>query len=235
MSFEAGEVISYMEMCLEEGTSLQRGMNYRLKSGRTVVLMSRRSNAPYSDVVLDEGRVLVYEGHDIPKSSITPIPKLVDQPEYSPSGSLTQNGHFYKAANETSAGNREAERIRVYEKLFKGTWVFNGIFNLVDAYQESDGTRKVFKFRLELASVNAPNQNPRHDDTHLISNSRLIPTDVKREVWKRDKGICVICGNDTNLHFDHIVPFSRGGTSLLSSNIQLLCATHNLQKSNRIE
>ena len=80
MAFEPGEIISYMEMCLEEGTSLQRGMNYRLKSGRTVILMSRRVNAPYTDSIIDEGSVLIYEGHDIPKSSDNPIPKLVDQP-----------------------------------------------------------------------------------------------------------------------------------------------------------
>lgn len=37
-----------------------------------------------------------------------------------------------------------------------------------------------------------------------------------------------------NLHFDHILPFSKGGTSLKSENIQLLCARHNLQKSDKI-
>jgi hypothetical protein len=37
------------------------------------------------------------------------------------------------------------------------------------------------------------------------------------------------------LHFDHIVPFSKGGTSLKAENIRLLCARHNLQKSARIQ
>lgn len=50
-----------------------------------------------------------------------------------------------------------------------------------------------------------------------------------------DDGRCVQCGSSDNLHFDHIVPFSRGGTSLLPENIQLLCARHNLAKSNRIQ
>lgn len=38
-----------------------------------------------------------------------------------------------------------------------------------------------------------------------------------------------------NLHFDHILPFSKGGgTSLKVENIQLLCAKHNLEKRDKI-
>jgi 5-methylcytosine-specific restriction endonuclease McrA len=53
-------------------------------------------------------------------------------------------------------------------------------------------------------------------------------------VWERDGGKCVRCGSQDNLHFDHILPFSKGGTSMLESNIQLLCARHNLSKGDRI-
>ena len=63
----------------------------------------------------------------------------------------------------------------------------------------------------------------------------MIPSDVKLEVWKRDKGQCVQCGSTDNLHFDHVLPFSKGGTLLTAENVQLLCARHNLQKSARIE
>ena len=68
-----------------------------------------------------------------------------------------------------------------------------------------------------------------------LPHTRLIPTAVKLEVWKRDKGKCTECGAKDNLHFDHIFPFSKGGTSLLAQNVQLLCARHNLAKSARIE
>jgi 5-methylcytosine-specific restriction endonuclease McrA len=55
------------------------------------------------------------------------------------------------------------------------------------------------------------------------------------EVWKRDKGQCVICGETKNLHFDHDLPFSKGGTSFSAKNVRLLCMKHNLQKSGKIE
>lgn len=73
-----GDVISYLEMCTEEGVNLQRGMNYNLLGNISVILMSLRPNAPYSDKIEEEGRILIYEGHDINKTQDTPIPKLVD-------------------------------------------------------------------------------------------------------------------------------------------------------------
>ena len=59
--------------------------------------------------------------------------------------------------------------------------------------------------------------------------------DVKRAVWKRDAGRCVECGSEDNLHFDHVLPYSKGGSSLVAENVQLLCARHNLAKSDRIQ
>ena len=65
--FSLGEVISYNEMCLEENVNLQRGMNYQLGRTYSVILMSERPGAPYNDQTMDEGKTLIYEGHDIPK------------------------------------------------------------------------------------------------------------------------------------------------------------------------
>jgi 5-methylcytosine-specific restriction endonuclease McrA len=55
------------------------------------------------------------------------------------------------------------------------------------------------------------------------------------EVWKRDAGKCRECGSPDELHFDHILPVAKGGTSLTAENIQLLCARHNLEKSDHIK
>jgi len=64
---------------------------------------------------------------------------------------------------------------------------------------------------------------------------RIIPSSVKLEVWKRDGGKCVVCGATDELHFDHDLPWSKGGTSLIAKNVQLLCARHNIGKRDRIE
>ncbi len=60
-----------------------------------------------------------------------------------------------------------------------------------------------------------------------------IPRVVQREVWQRDGGRCVECGTREKLCFDHIVPFSRGGSNTVR-NLQLLCERCNLSKGNRI-
>lgn len=65
---------------------------------------------------------------------------------------------------------------------------------------------------------------------------RGIPQEVREFVLERDEGRCraVIggqrCRATTNLHFDHVLPFCRGGDSLDAKNIQILCRVHNLQK-----
>lgn len=231
--FQPEQVISYLKMCQEEVVSLQRGMNYRLNSGASIILLSLRKNAPYADCVKDDGRTLNYEGHDVPRRAGVRDPKAFDQPMAHPGGSLTQNGKFFEAANRHRIKQTDAELVKVYEKVHDGIWVFNGVFHLIDAWLENADGRKVFKFRLEL-SEEKPNPAKRKKQQDLEHN-RLIPSTVKLEVWKRDKGCCVKCGNADNLHFDHILPFSKGGTSLLATNIQLLCARHNLQKHDHIE
>ena len=67
-----------------------------------------------------------------------------------------------------------------------------------------------------------------------LPHNRLIPTPVKVEVWRRDGGKCVQCGSMKNLHFDHDIPFSKGGSSLTAANVRLICAKHNLEKSDKI-
>lgn len=64
---------------------------------------------------------------------------------------------------------------------------------------------------------------------------RLIPTSVKVKVWQRDKGKCAKCASTVNLHYDYIIPLSRGGPSTTAANIQLMCARCNLQKHDNIE
>ncbi len=224
----ANDILSYIEMCRREGLSLQRGMNFRAGGDYSIILMSQRSDAPYRDRIEDDGATLIYEGHDEPKRMGLPDPKAVDQPATTSRGTLTENGKFYQAARATGP----PERVRVYEKIRSGIWSYNGLFHLVDAWIEHDGRRYVYKFKLTAVNDDTPPVEPATTD---LESTRLIPSSVKLEVWQRDGGRCVMCGATDNLHFDHIIPYSKGGTSLRAENIQLLCARHNLAKRDRIE
>ncbi len=62
---------------------------------------------------------------------------------------------------------------------------------------------------------------------------RKISQTVKDRVWNRDQGKCVECGSNEKLEFDHIIPFSKGGSNTYR-NIQLLCEACNRSKSNQI-
>jgi len=228
----ANEIIPYLEMCQREGVSLQRGMNYQLKGNHSVILMSLRPGAPYADRIDDDGTTLVYEGHDIPRSSQHADPKSFNQPEHSQYGHLTENGKFHKSAQEFKNGLRPPERVRVYEKIKPGIWSYNGVFHLVDSWQEKSNGRSVFKFKLTAVEGEEDFSIP--VPTHSVTR-RVIPTAVKLEVWKRDGGKCTKCGVTEDLHFDHIIPWSKGGSSSTADNIQLLCGKHNLAKHDKIE
>ena len=205
-------------------------MNYRCSKTHSVFLMSTRKNAPYNDEIAADGRILIYEGHDSDKR-YSKNPKTDDQPRFLPSGKLTDNGKFEKAAIDFKTNKRDPETVRVYEKIKDGIWSFNGVFKLVDAYEKQVNDRKVFKFILQLTDEKIKGLK---EVIELEEDARVIPSEVKAKVWKRDKGQCVKCGSKEHLHFDHILPYSKGGTSRDERNIQLLCARHNLQKSDKI-
>jgi len=194
--------------------------------------MSVRPNAPFKDRLEDAGTTLIYEGHNENRSKTCPDPSRVDQPLKLQSGKPTENGKFYAAAIATMAKQRPPERVRVYEKLRPNIWSYNGVFHLIEAWIEPSKNRKICKFKLTAVTGDEDDNQP------VAINAaprRIIPSDVKLDVWKRDRGKCTICGATNELHFDHILPFSAGGTSLTAENVQLLCARHNLQKHNKIQ
>ena len=63
---------------------------------------------------------------------------------------------------------------------------------------------------------------------------RLPSERLKVQVLMRDGNKCRLCGitlTGNNIHFDHVIPWSKGGETVLE-NLQVLCATHNLAKGN---
>lgn len=102
---------------------------------------------------------------------------------------------------------------------------------------------KAFRDSLPLPDVKSQSvepQTPVAVDTSRIPPAKeqlarreAIPRAVQREVWQRDGGRCIECSTREKLCFDHIVPFSRGGSNTIR-NLQLLCEQCNLSKGNRI-
>jgi hypothetical protein len=223
------DIISYHDVVHAEKAALQKGMNYDLGKGYSVFLMSVRKGAPYADAMDEKTGTLIYEGHDVPRTRGGPDPKTVDQPMTTPGGSWTENGKFFRAATDYKTGLRKTpELVKVYEKIARGIWCYKGFFELIDAKIVHDGKRNVFKFYLR------PVEKKAFGKIVELPHTRLIPTHIKIEVWRRDGGRCVLCGSTENLHYDHDIPFSKGGSSLTADNVRLLCAKHNLQKSDKI-
>ncbi|HOK67075.1 MAG TPA: hypothetical protein PK054_00200 [Anaerohalosphaeraceae bacterium] len=207
---------------------IQKGMNFRLHPTYSVLLMSVRKGAPYNDRWHEDLGLLEYEGHDESRRKNRSVNvKSIDQPMKTPKGNLTENGKFYQAVMAYKEGKQEPEIVQVYEKISQGVWCDQGRFELIDAKIVYDGRRNVFRFFLR------PCAGPKETEPFL-KETRTIPTPVKVQVWKRDKGRCVLCGATTNLHFDHDIPYSKGGSSITADNVRILCAKHNLEKSNKI-
>jgi len=92
------------------------------------------------------------------------------------------------------------------------------------AYEE-DGKLKKLREEVNVLDRLVGNEN--------IQKREVIPDAVKLYVYKRDEGKCICCGSNKELHFDHVIPFSKGGGNT-EKNVQLLCQSCNLKKSDNI-
>ena len=78
---------------------------------------------------------------------------------------------------------------------------------------------------------------PLTETKELRNISRQISMVTQRRVLRRDNYICQICHKpipDDKVNFDHIIPWSKGGSSD-ESNIRLLCEACNKMRGNSFE
>jgi hypothetical protein len=76
------------------------------------------------------------------------------------------------------------------------------------------------------------------DHKGVLRRQTYFPTWVKKAIYYRDQGRCVLCqrdlsgllSTDQHIHFDHIVPLNLWGIND-PCNLQLLCEDCNLRKS----
>jgi hypothetical protein len=86
-------------------------------------------------------------------------------------------------------------------------------------------------------------KDARYLDARALVRSVEVPSDlpsrhilarVRREVWKRDGGRCTECSSDREIEYDHIYPWSKGGSGT-ARNIRLLCAPCNRKRATASE
>ena len=118
--------------------------------------------------------------------------------------------------------------IRPYRRVF-GNWR-NALVKMVEKFSDA-------------ATRSTPQQDHPHQAADLfVINERAQPHDSRNIKWrirhlvmKRDHFKCTACGASpatnpgTELHVDHIIPVSKGGTSVIE-NLQTLCRICNLGK-----
>lgn len=147
-SLKIDDIITYTELTAAEGINLQKGMNFQVKHDYSILLMSLRKGAPYSDKIDRVTGTLIYEGHDVPRN-ISDKPKEVNQPFQTPKGTLTENGKFFTAAQSYKLKIlQHPHSVKVYEKIANGVWCYKGFYSLIDSKIEKNGERTVFKFYL---------------------------------------------------------------------------------------
>ena len=185
-------ILSASELIAREAIDLHKGMNFRDETDRISVFLVLEREGGYKDEWHPQSGMYVYEGHD---STTVEHGKLTDQILTYESGTLTDNGTFYKAANECKDGVRQVPlQVQVYEKLDAGAWYDKGIFDLIDAAQVVERGRRIFKFYLQPANAH------RMDVDEMDEAERMIPAASKARAWQLDRGRCADCGSEADLH-----------------------------------
>jgi 5-methylcytosine-specific restriction endonuclease McrA len=143
---------------------------------------------------------------------------------------------------ERSLAERQAEwnaKMRAMYARWDAEWALRG------GEQERDRVRDE---AMRLSSLRSP---PRHrkppaalpgrarTESPRGSSRKAIPQSVKVAVAARDRGKCHcragicghrgMCGSTEEPHYDHIIPWSKGGTDT-ADNLQILCGPCNRRK-----
>jgi hypothetical protein len=71
------------------------------------------------------------------------------------------------------------------------------------------------------------------EDERVIVTRKRITEEEREFIFNRDGRKCVFCKNKDGLQIDHIIPFSKGGTTEFN-NLQTLCFLCNSKKGARL-
>lgn len=100
----------------------------------------------------------------------------------------------------------------------------------IEKYKEEIKAAELKKALRQVARQRLMEEGILFDEEHLRP---YIPKEVIGYVYMRDGGRCRECGSTKNLQIDHIIPFSKSGSSE-PENLQLLCRDCNLKHGNKL-
>lgn len=151
-------------------------------------------------------------------------------------GGLLTSAEMDEEAFQRLSTAQNIEPVTLLEAGELKWWWFRGLFFREDERLAVDSVKALAiadlekkRRRLERAKSIAAVAENGEPERSSGGRDRQIPAEVKTAVWRRDGGRCVECGSNEKLEFDHIVPFSMGGSNT-ERNIQLLCEVCNRSK-----
>ena len=108
----------------------------------------------------------------------------------------------------------------------KKEWLYTDdrVWNMMKGWVYEEIKEEVLKDIFEEVKNRIPEEKAR---------SRGIPAKIRYTVYLRDNGSCVLCGDDENIEFDHIIPFSKGGAHSIE-NVRVLCRKCNRSRGNNM-
>ncbi len=109
--------------------------------------------------------------------------------------------------------------------------IFDLSYDQFEEFKEKE-IRRALNQGADIAGLDA-SKFPKATAATIANANRHISQQVKDLVWNRENGRCRECQSNERLEFDHIIPFSKGGSNTYR-NIQLLCEPCNRTKSGKI-
>ena len=146
----------------------------------------------------------------------------------------TPYAYFRKAWVVVARARQATEPVQLHQHDGRTWWWFQD-----ETYVESEGLsgEDVKALALQMRQGKEATLARAHaemrGEAQAARPRKPIPEAVRHEVWRRDQGRCVDCGSRERREFDHIVPWSQGGSNT-ARNLELRCEPCNKRKADAI-
>ena len=147
---------------------------------------------------------------------------------------------FLPADMSVTARGAESE-LQYRTNILQRLWFYSNFLLYVNRQCRSEKDYEYIKLKVEEHVLERGDEYQKLvkkiDRLRQISSNRLQPNrkqisdHVSAFVLQRDLNKCVLCGDDINLQFDHILPVSKGGNNE-PENLRILCQQCNQSRGN---